>query len=166
MTSVFKDCCRLLSCLLVFSGLVSAWACLCVIGGPAGAVMGMTASLSQRTPGDTHLLYPLSFHTVFTEEWERQVLQPVWGVWKQKTTADREAVPFGRVHAEVWDDMNMLIFPSYTCLCGIIGAAVTLTSVGADGGKHIIKTLLAPCLRSVIWSQWPLYRILSSCIKL
>lgn len=55
MTSVFKDCCRLLSCLLVFSGLVSAWACTRVIGGPAGAVMGMTASLSQRTPGDTHL---------------------------------------------------------------------------------------------------------------
>lgn len=59
-------------------------------------------------------------------------------------------MPFGRVHAEVWDDMNMLIFPSYTCLCGIIGAAVTLTSVGADGSKHIIKTLLAPCLQSVI----------------
>lgn len=36
-------------------------------------------------------------------------------------------MPFGRVHAEVWDDMNMLIFPSYTCLCGIIGAAVTFS---------------------------------------
>lgn len=127
MTSMFKDCCRLLSCLLVFSGLVSAWACLCVIGGPAGAVMGMTASLSQRTPGDTHLLYPLSLCTVFTEEWERQVLQPVWGVWKQKTTADREAVPSGAVHAEVWDDTNMLIFLSCTCQCRVIGAVVTFS---------------------------------------
>lgn len=79
MTSTFKGGCRLLSCLRVFSGLASAWArlCVCVIGGPAGAVMGMTASLSQRTPGDTHLRCALSFHTVFTQEWERQVLQPV-----------------------------------------------------------------------------------------
>lgn len=77
MTSPFKGGCRLLSCLLVFSGLASAWARLCVIGGPAGAVMGMTASLSQRTPGDTHLRCASSFHTVFTQEWERQVLQPV-----------------------------------------------------------------------------------------
>lgn len=63
MTSTFKDGCRLLSCLLVFSGPASAWACLSVIGGPAGAVTGMTASLSQGTPGDTHThtfaaLYP------------------------------------------------------------------------------------------------------------
>lgn len=81
MTSTFKDGCRLLSCLLVFSGPASAWARLSVIGGPAGAVMGMTASLSQGTPGDTHththLRCALSFHTVFTQEWERQVLQPV-----------------------------------------------------------------------------------------
>lgn len=77
MTSSFKDGCRLSSCLLVFSGLASARARLRVIGVPAGAVMGMTASLSQRTPGDTHLRRALSFHTVFTQEWERQVLQPV-----------------------------------------------------------------------------------------
>lgn len=128
MTSVFKDCCRLLSCLLVFPGLVSAWACLCVIGGPAGAVMGMTASLSQRTLGDTHLLHPLSLYSAFTEAWERQVLQPVWGLWRQKTTADREAVPGCSIHAEMWDDTNMLIFLSCTCVCeGNIGAAVTFS---------------------------------------
>lgn len=130
MTSVFKDCCRLLSCLLVFSGLLWAWAHQRVIGGPAGAVMGMTASLSQRTPGDTHLLHPLSFYTVFTEEWERQVRQPVWGVRKQKTTADREAVPCVSIHAEVWDDTNMLRFFAYACLCGIIGAIVTFSLWG------------------------------------
>lgn len=122
MTSVFKDCCRLLSCLLVFSGLVSAWACLRVIGGPAGAVMGMTGSLSQRTPGDTHPLCALSLCTAFTEEWKRQVLQPVWSVWKQKTTADRDAVPCG---SEVRVDTNMLIFLLYSRLCGNIGAVVT-----------------------------------------
>lgn len=122
MTSVFKDCCRLLSCLLVFSGLVSAWACLRVIGGPAGAVMGMTGSLSQRTPGDTHPLCALSLCTAFTEEWKRQVLQPVWSVWKQKTTADRDAVPCG---SEVRVDTNMLIFLLYARLCGNIGAVVT-----------------------------------------
>lgn len=77
MTSMFKDGCRLLSCLLVLSGLASAWARRSVIGRPAGAVMGMTASLSQRTPGDTHLRCALSFHTVFTQDWERQMLQPV-----------------------------------------------------------------------------------------
>lgn len=76
MTRMFKDC-RLLSCLLVFSGLVSVWACLYVIGRPAGAVMGMTASLSQRTPGDTHLLIALSFYTVSIQGWERQVLRAV-----------------------------------------------------------------------------------------
>lgn len=151
MTSVFKDCCRLLSCLLVFAGLVSAWACLRVIGGPAGAVMGMTASLSQRTPGDTHLLHPLSFCTVFTEQWERQVLQPVWGVWKQKTTADRDAVPHSSIHAEVWDDTNTLIFLPYTslwyywCCCHI-------QTVGADGGEQVIigGTLLPLSIRSII----------------
>lgn len=127
MTSVFKDCCRLLSCLLVCRGLVSAWVCLHVISGPAGAVMGMTASLSQRAPGDTHLLHPLSFYTAFTEEWQRQVLQPVWSVRKQKTTADREAVPSGSVHVKVWNDTNMLIFLSCTCLCGIIGSVVTFS---------------------------------------
>lgn len=127
MTSVFKDCCRLLSCLLVFSGLVSAWACLCVIGGPAGAVMGMTGSLSQRTPGDTHLLYALSSSTVFTEEWGRQVLQPVWSVWKQKTTADREAVSFDSAHTKVWHDTNMLIFLPHVCLCGNIGYVLTFS---------------------------------------
>lgn len=48
-------------------------------------------------------------------------------MWKQKTTADREAVLFGSEHAEVLDDTNMLIFLSYTCLCGIVGAAVTFS---------------------------------------
>lgn len=164
MTSVFKDCCRLLSCLLVFSGLVSAWACLCVIGGPAGAVMGMTASLSQRKPGDTHLLCALSFYTVFTEEWERQVLQPVWSVWKQKTTADREAVPFFSAHTEVWDDTNMLIFLSYTCLWDNIGAVVTFSPrEQIEVNMNINNTLLAHCLKSMIWSSWFLSWIFSSC---
>lgn len=70
MTSTFKDGCRLLSCLLVFSGPASAWARLSVIGWPAGAVTGMTASLSQGTPGDTHthtpslrFILPHSLHT-------------------------------------------------------------------------------------------------------
>lgn len=48
-------------------------------------------------------------------------------MWKQKTTADREAVPCGSVHGEVWDDTNMLIFLSYARLCGVVGAVVTFS---------------------------------------
>lgn len=61
MTSVFKDCCRLLSCLLVFSGLVSAWACLCVwLAGLLGQWWAWQL-LSVRGPQVTHtfsILYP------------------------------------------------------------------------------------------------------------
>ncbi len=127
MTSVFKDCCRLLSCLLVFSGLVSAWACLRVIGGPAGAVMGMTASLSQRTPGDTHLLYPLSFCTVFTEEWERQVLQPLRGVCGNKRQQLTEKLCHSAACVPRCGMTQICSYLSHTRLCGIIGAVVTFS---------------------------------------
>jgi len=59
MTSVFKDCCRLLSCLLVFSGLVSAWARLRVIGGPAGG-SDWHDSLSQSEDPRWHTPSPSS----------------------------------------------------------------------------------------------------------
>lgn len=68
-------------------------------------------------------------------------------MWKEKTTADREAVPCSGIHAEVWDDTNMLIF--HTCLCDILGAVVSFSLCEQMGGKLvIIDKILLFCLES------------------
>lgn len=147
MTSVFKDCCRLLSCLLVFSGLVSAWACLCVwLAGLLGQWWAWQL-LSVRGPQVTHTFSILSPSTQPSQRngKDRCCNQcAVCGNKRQQLTEKLCMRQYTRLgvgwHKYAHISLIHMSLRYYWCCCHI-------QSVVANGGERVVtsNTLLAQC---------------------